>query len=411
MRILSQQDTAEELWPAIQQPLKPCQPQISIILIIQPAICEEFLRQLVHPILPARFLFPLTPRTLLLGCLQLCRKHTLLELCVRLKHHAEFLHRHHRSNPLFEDIPRLLIQGSSDVVIGQGGPQLANLIGELANAAPQYSVHLEPRNLIGMLGEDFAELKPELVLGLTLDGAEAVIVEHGREAVGGLLPAVCGDEEIDEVLSVGGVVLEVSSEDAERGLDGAGRERGEAEVERPDAVVLRDGERAQRAVEGAARAREQALVEQRGEVEHPDAGHLVHGGEGALEGVVEGGVGVVGDGVRARVVEALAEVGVPQLVAPRERLERALVDDGALGERRGGAGDEVAPPPLELERLAQDLLLVRQVVLRRVHLRRDPQRLRRRRRRRRHGHRTPRRRRHLSLGFSAPPRRGGFAPE
>jgi len=98
----------------------------------------------------------------------------------------------------------------------------------------------------------------------------------------------------------------------------------------------------------------------------------VHGGQRPLEGVVEGGVGRVVDGVRARVVEAVAEVGVPELVAPGERLERALVDDGALGERSGGASHEVAPPPLELERLPQDLLLVGQVVLRGVQVRRDP---------------------------------------
>lgn len=73
---------------------------------------------------------------------------------------------------------------------------------------------------------------------------------------------VGGYKEVDEVLGVGGVELEVSAEDSERRLDGAGRERGEAEVQRPDAVVLRDGERAEGTVEGAARAREQALVEQ-----------------------------------------------------------------------------------------------------------------------------------------------------
>lgn len=253
-----------------------------------------------------------------------------------------------------------------------------------------------------MLGEDLAELEPELVPGLPLDRAETIIIEHGSQSVGSLLPAVGRYEEIDEVLCVGGVELEVAAEHPERRLHRAGRERREAQVQRPDAVVLRHRQRAQGSVEGAARAREQALVEERREVEDPDARHLVHRRQRPLEGVVERRVGRVVDGVGARVVEALAEVGVPELVAPRERLDGALVDDGALGEGRGGARDEVAPPPLELVRLPEDLLLVGQVVLGRVQLRRDSDGRGgcglRRRRSRRHGHRT-RRRRHPRAGI------------
>ena len=75
------------------------------------------------------------------------------------------------------------------------------------------------------------------------------------------------------------------------------------------------------------------------EVHDPDSGHLVHGDEGALEGVVNGVVLRVRDGEVANEVEALAEVSVPELVGAREGLEGALVDDEALLEGRFGARD------------------------------------------------------------------------
>ncbi|WVZ66877.1 LOW QUALITY PROTEIN: hypothetical protein U9M48_016040, partial [Paspalum notatum var. saurae] len=189
---------------------------------------------------------------------------------------------------------------------------LANLVGELAYPAPQDGIHLEASNLIGMLGEDLAQLKPELVPGFPLDRSEAI-------TVGSLLPAVGRYKEIDEILSVGRVELKITAEHPERRLNRAGLERRQAQVQRPDAVVLRHRQRAQGAVEGAARARDEALVED------PDARHLVHRRQRPLEGVVERRVGRVVDGVRPRVVQALAEVGVPELVAPRQRLDRALM--------------------------------------------------------------------------------------
>lgn len=91
-----------------------------------------------------------------------------------------------------------------------------------------------------MAGENVAELEPQLMSGLALDGVEAVIVEHTCKPLGGLLPAPGGNEEVDEVLDVGRVEEEVAAEDAERGLDGDAGERDEGEVGLPDAVVLGD---------------------------------------------------------------------------------------------------------------------------------------------------------------------------
>lgn len=70
----------------------------------------------------------------------------------------------------------------------------------------------------------------------------------------------------------------------------------------------------------------------------------MHGDEGALEGVVELLVLAVGDGEGADELEALAEEGVPELVAAGEGLEGTLVDGEALRVGGVGAGDEVAPP-------------------------------------------------------------------
>ncbi|KAF0916835.1 hypothetical protein E2562_014584 [Oryza meyeriana var. granulata] len=61
-------------------------------------------------------------------------------------------------------------------------------------------------------------------------------------------PAETRSSELDELVGAGGVELEEAAVYADGGVAGAGQEGGEAEVERPDAVVLRDGERAQRAV-------------------------------------------------------------------------------------------------------------------------------------------------------------------
>lgn len=132
--------------------------------------------------------------------------------------------------------------------------------------------------------------------------------------------------------------------------------------------MLRDGERAERPVEGPPGAGDQLLHREGLEVHDPNPGHLVHRHQGTLERVVQGLVLGVGDGEAPDDLEALAEVGVPELVAAGEGLEGALVDDEALLERGIGPGDEVAPPQLEAEGVAQELLLIEQVVLRRVEL-------------------------------------------
>lgn len=105
--------------------------------------------------------------------------------------------------------------------------------------------------------------------------------------------------------------------------------------------MLGDGEAA---VEDAAGGGEEALLGEGAEVHEPDAGHLMHGDESPLEGVVERLVGRVRDGEGADEVEALPEIGVPEFVGPWEGLEGALVDHGSLLEGGIGAGHGVAPP-------------------------------------------------------------------
>jgi hypothetical protein len=65
------------------------------------------------------------------------------------------------------------------------------------------------------------------------------------------------------------------------------------DVERPNPVVLSDGERAQRPVEHPSRPRDLPLVDEEGAVVDPDPGHLMHKDERALERVVH----LVKDGV------------------------------------------------------------------------------------------------------------------
>ena len=48
----------------------------------------------------------------------------------------------------------------------------------------------------------------------------------------------------------------------------------ELEIERPDAIVLRDGQSPECAVEGSARARDEALVHEELAVVKPNARHL-----------------------------------------------------------------------------------------------------------------------------------------
>lgn len=141
-----------------------------------------------------------------------------------------------------------------------------------------------------------------------------------------------------------GVVFQVPSVNAERGLDGDAPLADEDEVGLPDAVVLGDGERAQGPVEGPAGAGEQLLVRQGLEVHDPDPGHLVHRNQGALEGVVERLVLGVGDGQVADQLQPLAEVSVPELVAAGEGFDGSLVDDEALLKRCFGTSYQVPPP-------------------------------------------------------------------
>lgn len=89
---------------------------------------------------------------------------------------------------------------------------------------------------------------------------------------------------------------------------------------------------------------EEALLGERREVHGPNAGHLVHSDKGALEGVVQGIVQRMRDWERTNLVEPLPEVSVPELVAPGEGLEGALVDHRPLLKRRVSARHQVSPP-------------------------------------------------------------------
>ncbi len=63
-----------------------------------------------------------------------------------------------------------------------------HLVGEFADAGAQHGVDLEAGDVLGVLGDDVAELEPELVLAFALQRAECVIVHQLRHLARSLAP-------------------------------------------------------------------------------------------------------------------------------------------------------------------------------------------------------------------------------
>jgi hypothetical protein len=113
-------------------------------------------------------------------------------------------------------------------------------------------------------------------------------------------------------------------------------------------VVLGDRERAEGGVERAAGGGDGGGHDEVVEVELPDGGHLVHKDERALKDAGHGLARRVERGEVAHAGEALGEVAVPQLVAPGQRLQRALVQAEARGPRGAALKLQIPQPALEL---------------------------------------------------------------
>lgn len=64
----------------------------------------------------------------------------------------------------------------------------AHLGRELADAGADDGVDVERAHVIRMCRDDVAQLEPQVVLALALDGPEAVIVDQLGELLGGLPP-------------------------------------------------------------------------------------------------------------------------------------------------------------------------------------------------------------------------------
>jgi hypothetical protein len=248
VRVLPQLHGDELLRPAFEQLLEPYV-QVGVVFVGQPEALED------------------RGRVFLLGVsVELRGDHGVLEVHVGVEVVPEVLDGGRRGGTLLEHVSGLMVDALPRVVASQSRPH-AGLFGELAGGAAEDGFHGHPGDVVRMLSEELAEVQQELLLGRALGGAEAI------------------------VLGVRGVELEVAAEDADGGRGRAAGEVGEAAEERPHAVVLRDGQGSERAVEDAASAGEEALLQERGGVHVPDARHPGHaGGQGALEGGVEGGV-------------------------------------------------------------------------------------------------------------------------
>jgi hypothetical protein len=272
VQVLPQLHGDELLRPAFEQLLEPYV-QVGVVFVGQPEALED------------------RGRVFLLGVsVELRGDHGVLEVHVGVEVVPEVLDGGRRGGTLLEHVSGLMVDALPRVVASQSRPH-AGLFGELAGGAAEDGFHGHPGDVVRMLSEELAEVQQELLLGRALGGAEAIVL-YGRGELFGRVPEPArGDEEGDELLGVRGVELEVAAEDADGGRGRAAGEVGEAAEERPHAVVLRDGQGSERAVEDAASAGEEALLQERGGVHVPDARHPGHaGGQGALEGGVEGGV-------------------------------------------------------------------------------------------------------------------------
>jgi len=126
--------------------------------------------------------------------------------------------------------------------------------------------------------------------------------------------------------------------------------------------VLRDGQRAERAIKRVARVRGARQLEQKREVLEPNARHLVHEDERALKDRHRLLVRRADGRVALQLLAALAQVDAPQLEAAGQVLERPLEEHVARRRRRFALGVEVAHPVFERETVAQQVLLVEDVL-------------------------------------------------
>lgn len=175
VRVLPQVYTVLQLRIPSEKVIKPSQPQICIIIVIQPVITDQFVRNLI--------VIPLQAHSL-----HLSPESALLKLCVGVKDDSKVSGRDDSGKAFFKDVAGLLKETPADIVVSKGGPETANLVGVLANAATYDAIDIDAGDLFGVVGKEVAELQPELVLSLALDGVEGVVVEDRGKAVGGLLP-------------------------------------------------------------------------------------------------------------------------------------------------------------------------------------------------------------------------------
>mmetsp|Transcript_31013 Transcript_31013/g.67739 ORF Transcript_31013/g.67739 Transcript_31013/m.67739 type:complete len:248 (-) Transcript_31013:819-1562(-) len=181
VRVLPQHHARHQLGAALHVVLEAREPQVQVVAVV--------LEQEVRPVvlLVGLLLVHLVRHLLHLGV-----EHALLELHVGVEDGAEVAHGGDGGHPLLVHVARLLEERAADVVVRQGGPQPPHLVGELADAPPQDGVHLQALHLGGVLGDDVAELQPQLVLGLPGERDEAVVVHQVGQLQRGLVPVSSG---------------------------------------------------------------------------------------------------------------------------------------------------------------------------------------------------------------------------
>mmetsp|Transcript_50121 Transcript_50121/g.145341 ORF Transcript_50121/g.145341 Transcript_50121/m.145341 type:complete len:541 (+) Transcript_50121:926-2548(+) len=170
-----------------------------------------------------------------LAALEVRGHEALEELGVGVEDQGEVVDRADRGHGLLVDVPRLLELAQPDEVVPQGDPEPAHLVGELPDAAADDGLDVQGLDVRGVLGDEVAEVHPELVPRLALHGAEVLVVHDHRQPLRCLVVAADGAEVRDVDLHVVGLEHEVPSERAQRRLPGHLPFFDELHVELPDA--------------------------------------------------------------------------------------------------------------------------------------------------------------------------------
>mmetsp|Transcript_57333 Transcript_57333/g.102471 ORF Transcript_57333/g.102471 Transcript_57333/m.102471 type:complete len:388 (-) Transcript_57333:634-1797(-) len=193
MGVLPEEDRVEQLRAPFKQMVQPRGTHVDVLILGQRNTThlhegsEGRFFVLIHWPLVCLFILLLVLAYLVdFGCQQV-----LLEVGVGIVDLCEILHGGDGGDPLLIYISGHLEASQPNVKICQRAPELSNFRRELFDPGPNDSLCPQvvvQHVVLGLLGQEGAQLDPELVLGLTLGGDEVGVVEHLDQLVDDLEP-------------------------------------------------------------------------------------------------------------------------------------------------------------------------------------------------------------------------------